>query len=64
MHEKFQLAVGLDAFGDDLDVKLSRKPDRRPDDRRAAMIVGQTVYELLRDLDPVDTISEQISREE
>ena len=51
VHEKFQLSVGLDAFGDDLDVKLSREADCRSDDRRAAVIVGQTVHELLRDLD-------------
>ena len=60
MHEKFQLSVGLDAFGDDLDVKLSREADCRSDDRRAAVIVGQTVHELLRDLDSADTIGEQI----
>ena len=60
MHEKFQLGFGLDAFGDDLDVKFSREADRRSDDRSATMIVGQTDHKLLRDLDSIDTIGEQI----
>jgi hypothetical protein len=35
LHEKFQLGVSLDAFGDDLDVKFSRRP-----------IVARTIAEL------------------
>ena len=55
MHERFQLSVGLDAFGDDLDVERSHEADCRSDDRRAAVIVRQTVHELLHDLDSADT---------
>jgi hypothetical protein len=60
VHEKFNLRGGLDAFGDDLDAKFSREADRGSDNRRATMIVRQTVHKLPRDLDSADTIGAQI----
>jgi hypothetical protein len=60
VYEKVKLGGGLDAFGDDLDVKFSREADRCSDDGRATMIARQTVHKLLHDLGSADMIGEQI----